>query len=172
MSNPNLTLYSKLPIISYIMVTNIESDELIHYSCRSKILIQIMNKVGLCINCNELEKVGFGLAQWVIDETGPNRTPVPFTLESSAVIQGVMDNFIYDEGTSSGIGISQDTTLMLLLIRQNNMEELQKKASQKMANLWENQSLLIRNWWEEENLEEDSKFQSHFYLVTRFFICS
>ena len=45
-----------------------------------------------------------------------------------------MDNFIYDEGTSSDIGISQDTTLMLLLIRQNNMEELQKKASQKMAN--------------------------------------
>lgn len=111
------------------MVTNIESDELIHYTCRSKILIQIMNKVGLCINCNELEKVGFGLAQWVIDETGPNRTPVPFTLESTAVIQGVMDNFIYDEGTSSDIGISQDTTLMLLLIRQNNMEELQKKAS-------------------------------------------
>lgn len=103
-----------------------------------------MNKVGLCINCNELEKVGFGLALWVIDETGPNRTPVPFTLESTAVIQGVMDNFIYDEGTSSDIGISQDTTLMLLLIRQNNMEELQKKASQKMANSWQNQSLLLR----------------------------
>ena len=117
--------------------------ELIHDNSRSKILIEIMNKLGLCISYDELERIDFGLAQRIIDTTGSNRTPVPLTIDNSAVIHGAMDNFDHDEGTSSGIGGSHDTILMLFQNRQNDTEEPQKELSQKPANSSQNRKSLV-----------------------------
>ena len=117
--------------------------ELIHDNSRSKILIQIMNKLGLCISYDELERIDFGLAQRIIDATGSNRTPVPLTIDSSSIIHGVKDNFDHDEGTSSGIGGSHDTILMLFQNKQNVTEEPQKEVSQKPQNSSKNRKSLI-----------------------------
>ena len=64
----------------------------IHDTCKSKKLIQIMNRLGLCI-CN--------------------RVPIPKNITSSSIIHGATDNFDHEENTSSGIGGSHDTILML-----------------------------------------------------------
>ena len=104
---------------------HISLAELIHDNSRSKILVQILNKLGLCISYDELEKIDFGLAQRVIDATGTNRTPVPPPIESSVLIHGAMDNFDHDERTSSGIGGNHDTIVMLFQNSQNATAEPQ-----------------------------------------------
>ena len=117
--------------------------ELIHDNSRSKILIKIMNKLGICISYDELQRIDFGLAQRIIDTTGSNRTPVPLTIDNPAVIHGAMDNFDHDEGTASGIGGSHDTILILFQNRQNDTEEPQKELSQKPANSSQNRKSLV-----------------------------
>ena len=53
-----------------------------------------------------------------------------------------MDNFDHDEGTSSGIGGSHDTILMLFQNRQSDTEEPQKDLSKKPENSSENRKSL------------------------------
>ena len=50
---------------------------MIHNISRSKLLIETMNKLGLCISYDELERIDYGLAKRVIDAAESNRTPVP-----------------------------------------------------------------------------------------------
>ena len=47
---------------------HISLTEAIHDTCRSKTLIQIMNRLGLCISYDEMEKIDTGLAQRTIKE--------------------------------------------------------------------------------------------------------
>lgn len=96
---------------------HISCAELIHDTCRSKILLQIFNKLGLSISYHDLLEIDIGLAQRIIDAAGPHRTPVSSDIESSVLIHGAMDNFDHDERTLSGKGGSHDTILMLF---QNN----------------------------------------------------
>ena len=49
----------------------------------------------------------------LIDLAGSNRVPVPDTINSVSPIHGAMDNFDHEESTSSGIGRSHDTILVL-----------------------------------------------------------
>ena len=51
--------------------------------------------------------------QQLINLTGPSRVPVPENIDSSSIIHGAMDNFDHEENTSSGIGGSHDTILVL-----------------------------------------------------------
>ena len=92
---------------------HISLAELIHDNARSKILVQILNKLGLCISYDEMEKIDLGLAKRIVDTVGLNRVPVSSSMQNSVLIHGAMDNFDHDERTSSGIGGSHDTILML-----------------------------------------------------------
>ena len=87
--------------------------ESIHDICRSKNLIMNLNRLGLCVSYDEVERIDINLAQRTIDAAGENLVPVPPVINSSAIIQGAMDNFDNEESTSSGIGGSHDTILML-----------------------------------------------------------
>ena len=50
--------------------------ETIHDICKSKKLIQIMNRLRLCSSYDEMERIDIGLATKIINEAGENRVPV------------------------------------------------------------------------------------------------
>lgn len=54
-----------------------------------------------------------GLVQRTINSAGQNCIPVPPVMQDLAIIHGAMDNYDNEEGTSSSIGGSYDTILML-----------------------------------------------------------
>ena len=85
----------------------------IHDTCKSKNLIQIFNRLGLCISYDDLERVDMCQTQQLIDLASPCRVPVPENIDSSSIIHGAMDNFDHEENTLSGIGGSHDTILVL-----------------------------------------------------------
>ncbi|XP_057301781.1 uncharacterized protein LOC130636171 isoform X1 [Hydractinia symbiolongicarpus] len=84
----------------------------IHDTCKSKNLIQILNRLGLCISYDDLERIDIGITQHTIDIAGTNRVPISKSVTSTSIIHGATDNFDHDENTPSGIGGSHDTILM------------------------------------------------------------
>ena len=106
-------------------------SELIHDSSRSKKVIQIMNRLGLCMSYDELERIDIGLEKRNIDMAGDYRVPIPPAILSSKVIHGVMDNFDHEENTSSGISGSHDVVLVLFQNRETDQNGLQQEISQK-----------------------------------------
>ena len=61
-----------------------------------------------------------------IDIAGPNRVPVPPSILPSIFIHGAMDNFDHEENTSSGIGGSHDTILVLFQNTDGNEEDTER----------------------------------------------
>ena len=72
-----------------------------------------MNRLGLCIRFDELERTDTGLATRTIQLAGNKGAPVPKAIDNSAIILGAVDNYDTEEGTSSEIAGSHDTILML-----------------------------------------------------------
>lgn len=97
--------------------------ESVHDKCRSKQLIQVLNKLGLCISYQELEKIYVSLARRIINATNGYRVPIPPNILPSLMIHGAMDNFDHIENTPSGKDSSHDTILMLF---QNNESFIKK----------------------------------------------
>ena len=108
--------------------------EVLHNDLRSKLLIGILNKLGLCISYDEVQRIDFGLMDKIIDAAGPNRVPVSLPIDDDdvddVVIHGAMDNFDHDEATLSGIGGSHDTILMLF--RNGNVSKTSSKILSSM----------------------------------------
>ena len=77
----------------------------IHDTCRSKQLIQVMNRLGICISYDEMERIDFGLAENVIRRTETGKVPISPNIQQSMLVQGVMDNFDHEENTASGKGV-------------------------------------------------------------------
>ena len=71
----------------------------IHDTCKSKSLIWMFNRLGLCISYDELEQVDIAFTQEIINVAGPNRVPVPKYINSSSIIHGAIDNFDHEENT-------------------------------------------------------------------------
>ena len=127
-SSPNITKKCDLIFqVVYNLVHNgrkrtpfhVAIAETIHDICKSKKLIQIMNRLGLCSSYDEMERIDIGLATKIINEAGENRVPVGPSIQPNSVIHGAMDNFDHDENTASGIGGSHDTILMLFQNQQD-----------------------------------------------------
>ena len=55
--------------------------ELFHDDSRAKLVIEILNKIGLCISYDELQRIDFGLMKRVINVTGANRVPVSLPID-------------------------------------------------------------------------------------------
>ena len=55
--------------------------ELFHDDSRTKLLIEILNKIGLCISYDELQRIDFGVMKRVINVTGPNRVLVSLSMD-------------------------------------------------------------------------------------------
>ena len=92
---------------------HVSLSETVHDICCSKELIQILNRMGLCMSYNEVERLDNNLALRTIKKAGVHRVPVPPSIQPGLLIQGAMDNFDHEENTKSGIGGSHDTILML-----------------------------------------------------------
>ena len=101
----------------------------VHDTCRSKQLIEILSRMGFTISYSELEKIDNGLAQRIIRRAGDDYVPVPPSMKPSVLIQGAMDNFDHEENTSSGIGGTHDTILVLFQNCQNANEQNVVKSS-------------------------------------------
>ena len=104
--------------------------KLFHDDSRAKLVIEILNKIGLCISYDELERIDFGVMKRVINAAGSNRVPVSLSIDKKTLIHGGMDNFDHTEIISSGIGGSHDAILMLFQ-NQNENENSQKTLSKK-----------------------------------------
>ena len=98
---------------------HIAVSETIHNICKSKKLIQIMNKLGLSMSYEEMERVDYALTHRIIKQAGNGRVPVSTSLCSANIIHGAMDNFDDEEDTNSGIKGSNDTVMVIF---QNNVK--------------------------------------------------
>lgn len=56
-----------------------------------------MNRLGLGISYDEMERIDFNLAYRVIQDDGDNCVPIGGKLSSGQIIHGAMDNFDHDE---------------------------------------------------------------------------
>ena len=92
---------------------HVSLSETVHDICRSKELIQILNRMGLSMSYNEVERLDNNLALRTIKRAGVHRVLVPPSIQPGLLIQGAMDNFDHEENTKSGIGGGHDTILML-----------------------------------------------------------
>ena len=88
---------------------HVSLSETVHDICRSKELIQILNRMGLCMSYNEVERLDNNLALRTIKKAGVHRVSVTPFIQPGLLIQGAMDNFDHEENTKSGIGGSHDT---------------------------------------------------------------
>ena len=89
----------------------------IHDKCRSNQLVQILNKPGLCISHDELERIDFSLANGIMHSCVENKVPLPRAITSSSIIHGAMDNFDYNKNTLTGKGSSYDAIFWYFKIR-------------------------------------------------------
>ena len=98
---------------------HIAMSETIHSISKSKRLIQIMNKLGLSMSHEEMERTDYGLTHKIIKQAGNGRVPVSTSICSSNIIHGAMGNFDHEEDTISGIKGSHDTVMVIF---QNNVK--------------------------------------------------
>ena len=61
--------------------------ELFHDDSRAKLVIEILNKIGLCISYNDLQRIDFDLMNRVINVTGSNRVPVSFSIDKHSFME-------------------------------------------------------------------------------------
>ena len=118
--------------------------ELLHNDSRAKLVINILNKLGLCISYDELQRTDCSIMNRIINTAGSNRVPVSLPFDdddNESELHGSMDNFDHEEATSSGIGGSHDTILMLFQ-NSNKVENTQKILSKKPTDSTQNQRSL------------------------------
>ena len=65
---------------------HVSISQTIHEVCRSKELIQIFNRMGLCRSYDEVEKIDSALAQRTISRAGLNHVPVPLSIQPKVLI--------------------------------------------------------------------------------------
>ena len=83
------------PISLFIALT-------IHDITRSKKLILILHRLGICINYKDILGIDSNTAERVIKKTSSSRVLVSNTIDSTAVIHGTMDHFNHEENILSG----------------------------------------------------------------------
>ena len=115
--------------------------ELFHADSIAKLVIEILNKIGWCISYDELQRIDFGLMKRVMNAIGANRVHVSMSINKRRLIRGAMDNFDHTEVTSSGIGGSHGTILMLFQ-NQNKNANSPKALSKKPTGSPQNQKSL------------------------------
>ena len=73
--------------------------ETVHDVKRSKKLIEILHRFGICVHYKEVLNIDTAIAENIIDKTGENRVPVSDSVTSTDIVQGAMGNFDHDENT-------------------------------------------------------------------------
>ena len=65
-----------------------------------------MNRLGLCMTYNELERIDIELATRSIESARENSVSVPENIENSIAIHGAMDTFDDEKGTQLALGVA------------------------------------------------------------------
>ena len=105
----------------------------IHDSCKSKCLIQMFNRLELCNSYDDLERVDIAITQEIINLAGPNRVPLPKSINSSSINDSATDNFDHEESTLSEDGGSHDA--ILVFFQKPGMKDTTEKISTKSVNI-------------------------------------
>ena len=69
----------------------------IHEVYRSKQLIDIFNRLGICMSYDEVERQNYSLCMRTVDQAGTNHVPVPQSITPNVLVQGAMDSFDHGE---------------------------------------------------------------------------
>lgn len=93
----------------------------IHEMTRSKLLLKIMNRLGMTVSYDALERHNVVLASRILSYGGSTGVPLPKEIKPNVPIRAAMDNFDYQEQTLSGIGGSHDTVLVIFQNECNNV---------------------------------------------------
>ena len=67
--------------------------QVIHDVSRSKMLINIMNRLGISINYHEMLQINTLLATKLVQDAGQHRVPVAEEIKSNTIAHGAMENF-------------------------------------------------------------------------------
>ena len=95
--------------------------EFFHDDCRARLVIEILNKIGLYISYDECQRIDFGLMKQVIKASGSNRVSISLSINKKILIHEAMDNFNHNEATSSEIGHSNDIVLLFKIRTKMNI---------------------------------------------------
>ena len=106
---------------------HISIGQTVHEISRSKQLIQILNRLGICMSYDEIERQNCSLSLRTIHMSGNENVPLPPSIVPGNLVQAAIDNFDHEEGTPSRIGGSHDT---IMVVFQNNQHQ-EKNAMQK-----------------------------------------
>ena len=71
-------------------------------------MIQVFNRLGLCISYNELERIDCSLVNEIINSCTENKVPSSPTISSASIIHGAMNIFNHNENILSGKGSRHD----------------------------------------------------------------
>ena len=74
----------------------------IHTLTKSRQLIDMSNRLNLCVSYDTMKRFSTAYAQKLVDETMPNKCPLSKLIDEVYPIQGVMDNFDHNENTADG----------------------------------------------------------------------
>ena len=107
--------------------------ECIHDTYKSKSLIQILNRLGLCTSYDDVERIDMAQTKRLVDLAVSKRVPVPEEIDDESTVNGAMDNFDHEENTPSGIGGSHDT--ILDLFQKSHKQEKPGEISHKPSEL-------------------------------------
>ena len=75
---------------------------------RSKHLIELLNRLGVSVSYDEVQREDMGLVQRTLDRTGSHRVPIPPSIKCGVTLHGATDNFDKNDNK----GGSHDTILM------------------------------------------------------------
>ena len=78
--------------------------ETMHDTYRFKKLMQISNRMELCMSYDELGKINVCLTERTIATARPHRTPVSSIIKENTIIHGDIDNFDHEENAQPSKG--------------------------------------------------------------------
>ena len=96
--------------------------QLIHSTYRSKYLIAVFNRLGLCTGYDSMQRIDTSLTQRIINQAVGHRVPVSSEITSTNIIHGALDN--YDDNSS------RDTILMLFQNQSDPGQSIEPQFSQ------------------------------------------
>lgn len=94
----------------------------VHSTCKSRLLITSLNRTGVSISYDEIQRIRSNLASFTAAES-KNHVPLPSHFDRSLFTTAAFDNFDHDEATLSGLNSSHDTVAVLF----QDSNEINKK---------------------------------------------
>lgn len=97
----------------------------VHAVCKSSALIKSLNRTGVSISYDEVQRCRTSLASFTV-ESCKSIVPLPSHFEPSKFTTAAFDNFDHEEATESGLGGTHDTVAVLF---QEKSSEIIKKPN-------------------------------------------